>query len=117
GLDAVQDVTITGGTVIATGEKLTIPKKDSPQKHLYIQFDSDQPANQLITLIESDPTTGVRPDQTSDESKGQHLLTFSPAQGYRVFLFSSPYVRSASSYEVYMGGTAKGEPVDGVYST
>lgn len=99
GLDADGDVTITGGTVIATGEKLSTPTTSSSQKSIIIDFGSTQQAGNLVSI----------------QQEGNQLLNFAPALTYRCLLYSSDDLAEDVSYDVYSGGSASGDHVDGVY--
>lgn len=99
GLDADGDVTITGGTVIATGARLSLPSKNSEQKSIFVNFGSTQAANTLVSI----------------QNDSNDLLTFAPAKEYQSLLFSSDIIEENISYDVYIGGSAEGEGVDGLY--
>lgn len=99
GLDADGDVTITGGTVIATGARLSLPSKNSEQKSIFVNFGSTQAANTLVSI----------------QNDSNDLLTFAPAKEYQSLLYSSSILEENISYDVYIGGSAEGEGVDGLY--
>ena len=100
GLDADGDVTIRGGTVIATGARLSIPRTNSPQKSILVTYDTTQEANTLISIQED----------------GRQILTFAPAQDYQSLLYSSDSIADNVSYDVFSGGSATGDVVDGLYT-
>jgi hypothetical protein len=99
GLDADGDVTISGGTVIATGSRLSVPGASSPQKSLLVTYDTTQQANTLVSIQED----------------GRQILTFAPAKDYQSLLYSSDSIADDISYDVYTGGSATGDMVDGLY--
>lgn len=99
GFDADGPVTINGGTIIATGAHMPAPAVTSPQRAILALFGAAQPANQLVSI----------------QSQGAPLLTFAPAAAYdRVFLSSSE-IADGVLYDVYLGGSASGNALDGVY--
>lgn len=99
GLDADGPVTITGGTVIATGLRLSTPTPASTQKAVMVSFNSTQAAGTLVSI----------------QAAGDTLLTFAPAIDFRTLLYSSAEIAEGVSYDVYVGGSASGDVVDGVY--
>ena len=100
GLDADGDVTIAGGTVIATGSRLSTPTANSPQQSIMVSFDAAQDAGALVAI----------------QTAGNQVLTFAPAIPYQTLLYSSDVIAEGVSYDVYSGGQATGEAVDGLYT-
>jgi hypothetical protein len=99
GLDADGDVTIDGGTVIATGARLSTPAAGSAQKSILVSYTATQAANTLVSIQEA----------------GRQILTFAPAAPYQSLLYSAAGLADNVSYEVYSGGSATGDVVDGLY--
>jgi hypothetical protein len=102
GLDADGPVIIDGGAVIATGARLSVPAADSAQQSLLLQFDQTQAANTLVVI---------------QDSSGNDLLVFAPANPFRQLLVSDPAISAAETYNVYLGGAGDGDPVNGRYAS
>ncbi len=101
GIDADGAVTIDGGTVIATGARNSSPVTDAAQKSLLVSFGGTQPAGTLIVI--------------QDEA-GNAVLTFAPPVDFQQVLVSTGDIADGVTYTVFAGGTASGDPVDGVYT-
>lgn len=99
GLDADGAVTISGGTVIATGMRQSTPVATSPQKSIMVSFNGTQAAGTLVSI----------------QADGNTLLTFAPAINYQTLIYSSAEIEEGISYDIYVGGSATGDVVDGVY--
>jgi hypothetical protein len=102
GLDADGDVTIEGGEVIATGARQSAPAVASIQPSLLLQFDETQDAGTLVVI---------------QDSSGNDVLVFAPANPFRQLLVSDPGISAEETYNVYTGGTGEGEPVNGRYAS
>jgi trimeric autotransporter adhesin len=50
------------------------------------------------------------------DSSGKDLVTFKPARNAYSFLFSSPDLKSGTTFSIYTGGTCTGTQKDGLYS-
>ncbi|MNM90343.1 hypothetical protein D3C81_1026000 [compost metagenome] len=100
GLDADGEVTISGGTVIATGAKLSVPSSNSSQKSLFVSYDTAQKADTLVSI----------------QNEGNDILTFAPAKDYQALLYSSSEITEGTTYDIYSGGSATGDLIDGLYS-
>ncbi len=72
----------------------------STQASLYLTFDTAIEAGTLIHIQSPD---------------GESLVTFEPANGFDVIVFSSPELVPGETYEIYLGGTASGESSTGLY--
>lgn len=101
GLDADGDIIIDGGEVIATGARLSVPAAASAQQSLLLRFDQTQDAGSLVVIR---------------DAAGADVLVFSPGHPFRQLLVSDPGISEGETYTVYLGGTAKGEPVNGRYA-
>jgi hypothetical protein len=44
------------------------------------------------------------------------MLTFAPRREYQSVIYSSPKLQKGATYDVYIGGSATGTIVDGVYA-
>ena len=51
----------------------------------------------------------------SEDSRGNTLLTFTPAKQFQSLVVSSPDLLTGESYNIYTGGSASGTAVDGLY--
>lgn len=102
GLDADGAVTIDGGAVIATGARLSAPVAASAQQSLLLQFDQTQDADTLVVI---------------QDSVGNDVLVFAPANPFRQLLVSDPAILAGETYNVYTGGTGEGEAVNGRYAS
>lgn len=101
GIDADGPVTINGGTVVATGARINMPVAESPQKSLALNYPGTQSGETLTAIL---------------DASSAPLLTFAPAVDYRQLLFSSPQITEGVTYTIYIGGTATGEALDGLYA-
>ena len=46
---------------------------------------------------------------------GEDLLDFVPRRAFRSLVFSSPQLEGGMTYDVFFGGTATSDPMDGLY--
>ncbi len=51
-----------------------------------------------------------------EDSSGNNLVTFKPARNYYYIVFSSPDLKSGSTYSVYTGGSSTGALSNGLYT-
>jgi hypothetical protein len=102
GLDADGDVTIDGGAVIATGARLSVPAAASAQQSLLLQFDQARDADTLVVI---------------QDSSGNDVLVFAPANPFQQLLVSEPGISAVETYNVSTGGTGEGEPINGRYAS
>ena len=95
-------VTINGGTIVAVGNAGMAQTADqSPtQNALLLNLNSTLPAGYLINISSSD---------------GQNILTFAPAKDIQSIAFSSPDLKSGTTYQVSYGGMSTGKQVGGLY--
>jgi hypothetical protein len=102
-LDYDRGFQITGGLLVAVGSAgmAQAPDMSSTQHALMVNLSSSQPAGTLLHLAAQD---------------GQGLLTFAPARTYQNIVFSSPELAQGETYLLYIGGSATGEAVDGLYA-
>jgi hypothetical protein len=93
--------TMTGGTLVAVGSAgmAQAPGASSTQYSANIRFGSVQSANVLVNI------------QTVS---GEEILTFCPTKTYQSLVFSSPEL-TTGTYNVYVGGSSTGTPVNGLY--
>lgn len=94
--------TISGGTLIAAGSAgmAVAPGTDSTQNTLHINFDTAFEADTLVNVQSED---------------GLSILTFAPSKSFQSLVFSSPNLLSDTAYKVYVGGSAEGDTLDGIY--
>ena len=95
--------TMSGGVLAAAGSAgmAQAPSTSSTQNSLLITFNSTLAAGTLVHI---------------QDSAGNALLTFAPAKSYQSLAFSSPQLTTGATYKVYVGGSAGGPAIDGVYS-
>jgi hypothetical protein len=94
---------ISGGFLLAAGSSgmAQIPGTSSSQNSVLVTLSSAQAAGSLVHLQASDGTT---------------LATFKPAKKYQSFAFSSPDLKTGTTYSLYLGGSSSGTATDGLYS-
>ncbi|RIX52792.1 carbohydrate-binding domain-containing protein [Paenibacillus nanensis] len=83
---------LSGGTLIASGSAgmAMAPSEDSAQATVAMSFSQTQTAGSPVTLKDAD---------------GTEILTVTPTKDYQIVLFSSPEVKSGSTYSVASGDT------------
>lgn len=93
---------ISGGTLVAAGSAgmAQMPSDSSSQKILNINLTS-QEANTVVNIKSSD---------------GKNILTYAPSKNYSSVIVSTPDIKDNTKYTVSVGGSAKGEAKDGLYS-
>jgi trimeric autotransporter adhesin len=130
GLDSNGNITMTGGTVIINGPN------SSPE----VAIDYNGTFNiSSGFLIASGPNSGNMIQATSttssqytvkatttkslsstifniQDASGNNLVTFKPIRSTYYFIFSSPDLKSGSSYNIYTGGSSTGTSNNGLYT-
>ena len=93
---------ISGGTLVAAGSAgmVQTPSDSSSQKIL----------NLNLTSQESNTVVNIK------SSNGKNILTYAPSKNYSSVIVSTPDIKDNTKYTVSVGGTAKGEAKDGLYS-
>lgn len=93
---------ISGGILVAAGSSgmAQMPSDSSSQKILNLNLTS-QEANTVVNVKSSD---------------GKNILTYAPSKNYSSVIVSTPDIKDNTKYTVSVGGTAKGEAKDGLYS-
>jgi hypothetical protein len=94
---------MTGGTFIGTnidGRNSEGVGTGSSQASLYLTTASTISAGTVVHI------------ETTD---GESLVTFEPANGFSVIVFSSPDLVDGESYDVYLGGTVTGDSTTNLY--
>ena len=76
------------------------PGASSSQPSVLIYLAATQPAGTLIHI---------------QNSAGEDVLTFAPANDYQSVAFSSPQLVNGETYTVYTGGSSTGAVTDGLY--
>ncbi|HPT30224.1 MAG TPA: carbohydrate-binding domain-containing protein [Prolixibacteraceae bacterium] len=95
---------MSGGFFIAgsTNSNMTKPMSStSGQYGLLLKSSSIVSANTIFRI---------------QDNTGKDLVTFKPARNAYYFLFSSPVLKTGTSYSVYTGGSCTGTLQDGLYS-
>ena len=94
---------MTGGFIIGTNVDGMMSEgiNGGTQASLYVTTQSTLAAGTLLHIADSD---------------GEALLTFEPLNDYSAIVFSSPDLVTGAEYDVYVGGTAVGDSVDGLYA-
>jgi hypothetical protein len=102
-LDYEREFTMAGGILVAVGSfgMAQAPDATSTQRSLVLSLGSPQPAGTLVHI------------ETSD---GAGILTFAPIREYQSVVYSSPELKTGSTYNAYLGGSSTGSVLDGVYS-
>ncbi len=93
---------ISGGTLIAVGSSgmAQAPTTSSTQSAVLLNVNG-QSAGTLINI---------------QHAAGESVLTFAPAKAYASILFSSPDLAQGTEYTLYLGGSATGTAVGGLYT-
>ena len=101
-LDYDATFNITGGTLIAVGSSgmAQAPTTSSTQASVLLNI-SGQSAGTLVNI---------------QNAAGESVLTFAPAKAYSSILFSSPDLAQGTEYTLYVGGSATGTEVGGLYT-
>lgn len=101
-LDYDKTFDISGGILVAAGSSgmAQMPSDSSSQKILNLNLTS-QEANTVVNVKSSD---------------GKNILTYAPLKNYSSVIVSTPDIKDNTKYTVSVGGTAKGEAKDGLYS-
>lgn len=78
---------LSGGTLISSGSAGMAmgPSEDSAQATVAMSFNTTQTAGKPVSLQDAD---------------GKAIMTFTPTKDYQIVLFSSPEVKSGSSYSI-----------------
>lgn len=129
GLDSNGSISITGGTVIDHGPK------SNPELAIDYNGTCNITGGFLIASgIASNMTQGASTTSTQyslkliftstfsastifhiQDKDGNDLVTFKPANGYSSMVFSSPQLKSGSTYNIYTGGSSTGTLKNGLY--
>jgi len=93
-----------GGFLVTAGSAgmAQAPDSSSSQNSLLLNLTSAQQAGTTIHI---------------QDSSGKDILTFTPAKAYQSITYSSPYLVTGETYTVFLGGTAEGEDMDGLYES
>jgi hypothetical protein len=93
---------ITGGVLIGAGSSrmAQAPGTGSTQYSILLNFRSRKTAGTFLHIRSSD---------------GKDILTFKPAKEFQSIAFSSPALQKGTAYNVFLGGSSTGTPLDGVY--
>jgi hypothetical protein len=95
------ELDISGGLLVATymGEMANEMEGESTQHYVQVGLGTSRTAGTLVHL---------------EDAAGQNLLTFAPSKPYAALAFSSPELQTGD-HSVYVGGSAVGTEVDGLY--
>ena len=94
-LDANGTILVNGGFLVAAGSNgmMEYPAGTSTQNVIAITLPQTQQAGSIIRIV---------------DEKGADLLTFAPSKMYATVIFSSPDIKSGSTYTAYTGGEYSG---------
>lgn len=101
-LDTNGTILLSGGFLVAAGSNgmAEYPSGTSTQNVIVVTLQQSQNAGSLLRIV---------------DENGADLLNFAPAKTYASVVFSSPDIKSGSTYKAYVGGTySGGESVDGL---
>lgn len=99
-MDADGLFTINGGTLVAIGNGMNQePDSSSKQYSLLVDYNNKYQANTIINI----------------QNNGNNVLTFKSIKAYQTLLYSSPILTN-TNYQLYTGGEATGDNVNGLYS-
>ncbi|HPC05394.1 MAG TPA: carbohydrate-binding domain-containing protein [Anaerolineaceae bacterium] len=103
-LDYMGGFKMKGGFLVTAGSAgmAQAPDSSSSQNSLLLNLTSAQQAGTTIHI---------------QDSSGKDILTFTPAIAYQSITYSSPYLVTGETYTVFLGGTAEGEDMDGLYES
>ena len=103
-LDYMGGFMMKGGFLVTAGSAgmAQAPDSSSSQNSLLLNLTSAQQAGTTIHI---------------QDSSGKDILTFTPAKAYQSITYSSPYLVTGETYTVFLGGTAQGEDMDGLYES
>lgn len=103
-LDYMGGFKMKGGFLVTAGSAgmAQAPDSSSSQNSLLLNLTSAQQAGTTIHI---------------QDSSGKDILTFTPAKAYQSITYSSPYLVTGETYTVFLGGTAEGEDMDGLYES
>ncbi|MDP4277658.1 MAG: carbohydrate-binding domain-containing protein, partial [Bacteroidota bacterium] len=102
GIDVNGTFNISGGVLIATGPSAQNMEATSTT------------SSQYTALITSTSSIGTNLLHLQDAS-GNELFTFKPVRSSYYVVFSSPSLKSGSSYTLYTGGSTTGTSMNGLY--
>jgi trimeric autotransporter adhesin len=105
GLDYNGTFNISGGLLLVSG----------PNSGNMIQATSTTSAQYAIKAT----TSSLVPSATFfhlQDASGNNLVTFKPVRNSYYFVFSSPDLKSGSTYNIYTGGTSTGTNTNGLYT-
>lgn len=100
-LDSDNGVTVTGGLLVATGTSDMPVLPSGSQISGYYTFSQTQSAGTIVNL---------------QDSNGNNIFTFAPEKNYKMIIFSSPDLKSGTTYSLYSGGKCTSTPIDGLYT-
>ncbi len=101
-LDYMSGFELTGGTLVAVGSAgmAMAPDQSSSQYSILVNFNSMRPSGTIIHI---------------QDSAGENVLTFEPTKSFQSIEFSSPQLASGETYQIYLGGSASGNSLGGLY--
>lgn len=97
GLKSAGKVSIEGGTILLTGDVLSLPESMS-QNFISFSFSEVQKADVLIGVVKNK----------------ERVLTYEPPKDFRTLFYSTPDLQN-TKYDVYSGGSTTGNVIDHVY--
>lgn len=101
-LDYMTGFKITGGVLVAAGSAgmAMAPDQSSSQYSILVNFTSTQPAGTVVHI---------------ENNAGENLFTFVPAKAYQSVAFSSPQLAEGETYTIFLGGSANGTQIGGLF--
>jgi hypothetical protein len=104
GFDINGTFNLSGGFFIATGPNsgnmIEVPSTSSAQYSVKVTFSSTLSSSTLFHI---------------QDAGGNEIVTFKPVRNVYYIVFSSPDLKSGSSYSVYTGGSSTGTFSEGLY--
>lgn len=102
-LDVNGELEINGGTLIVSGSAgmPEMPSTNSAQNSIAVTLDTAQPGGTIIHL---------------ENAAGESVLTYESPKDFQLFVFSSPELQLNTTYTLYVGGSATGTVINGVYT-
>jgi hypothetical protein len=130
GVDSNGSATMTGGTLIVNGPvsspEVAIDVNGTFAVRGGLIVAAANYNNMTMALGSSSAQCSILAKLTSSQaagtlfhiqdSSGTDILTFAPTKSYQSIIFSSPDLKTGSSYSAYCGGSSTGSAIDGLYS-
>ncbi|MGA1839686.1 MAG: carbohydrate-binding domain-containing protein [bacterium] len=104
GMDYNGTCNISGGLLVISGTNSNMTQATSSSSQQY--------------CIKATTTSGVAANTLFhiQDANGNDIVTFKPVRNYYSIIFSSPGLKSGSTYYIYTGGSSTGTETNGLYS-